>query len=160
MYNYVYDFKRFVESLEYKSGTYYQDMFVKKLTELFPDGAKLYHRTENSNIESIMMNGLDPAYDVKGRDIIHTVLGTNDINRVGGSDTVTLQINIPVSEYYSLYPEEATYFDEDEMCYEDSDEEINWDAIFKIYMSTHPSLIGGDITINEIIPPSQIEVMA
>jgi hypothetical protein len=143
------------ENFEY-SESYFQDIFVNKLTAMFPNGVKLYHRTEPKYLENIMKEGLSPNY---GRiiPVIHTVLGDPGIQRVGG-DTVLLEITITPDSYYDLYPEENTYWNSDLMEDEETGE-TDWDMLFDIYMDAHPDLVGGDITLDETVPPENIKVI-
>lgn len=128
-------------------------VFKNKLTELFPNGVKLYHRTTADNWASIQNDGqIDVSEEVDG---VHTVLGNPNIDRIGGKDTVLLEINVPVENYDRLVPEEATYWQD----FSESDVEFdNYDMMFDTYMSEHPDLIGGDIIYADNIPLSMVTV--
>lgn len=137
----------------------YQEIFITKLKEKFPNGLKLYHITENDNIESIMKDGLKVEHGSK-ISVIHTVLGAYDIGRLSTNPKgySIIEISVNVEDYGILTPEENTYWSDELMdgC-EDGDEEEN--MYFKGYLNEHPDLIGGDITIYENISPDKLKVI-
>ncbi|MFT3994394.1 MAG: hypothetical protein QM660_08805 [Dysgonomonas sp.] len=130
-----------------------QDVFLRKLSEVFPDGIKLYHRTTPENWQAIQKDGqINESEYASG---VHAVLGDPNIDRVGGTNSVLLEISVPVSEYQNLYPEEATYlenFEEQDTGFDD------YDMMFDTYIKEHPDLIGGDIMYNGSIPISIVSV--
>lgn len=137
----------------------YQKIFIEKLTEKFPNGVKLYHMTPSSNVKSILEKGLLIS-NAGGVQVIHTVLGDKDVMRITSEPKgfTLLEISIDVDKYLMLIPEEATYYTDELFgdC-ENGDEEDN--MYYKAYMSEHPDLVGGDITLYEDVPADWIKVI-
>lgn len=128
-----------------------ETIFRNKLIEKFPNGIKLYHRTTVDNWMSIQNEGqINISDEVDG---VHTVLGDPNTDRVGGSKSLILEINVPVEKYNRLFPEDATYLEDVE------DAEFDkYDMIFDTYMNHHPEFIGGDIIYADNIPLWMVQI--
>lgn len=126
-----------------------QSGFISSLKSKYPNGVKLYHRTTNDGLELIKKDGYIDASDSENG--VHTVLGDKSIKRVSGN--VLLEINVPVSMYDKLYPEEKTYY-----TYEQDGGDYT-DRMFDTYMSMHPNIDGGDIVFDGRVPFDIVSVL-
>lgn len=134
------------------------DVFLRKLTEVFPDSIKLYHRTTPENWKSIQNDGfIRMSEHNDGANIgVHTVMEDPNQQRVGYDNSILLEINVPVESYNKLYPEEATYYED--LSDDDSVKFDNYDMTFDTYMKAHPDFRGGDIVYSEDIPLDMVSV--
>ena len=150
----IFNYTQFNESLSEES---YQELFIKKLKVKFPNGLNLYHITTNDNIESIMEDGLMVDFGSK-INVIHTVLGTYNISRLSSTSEglSVISIDIPVSDYNTLFPEEQTYYTD---YMDDYDGDERDDYMFKEYMEEHTDFIGGDITLYDNISAEQLTII-